>query len=311
MLSPRQSALPAQFRRTRILVVGCGDVGQRLVAHHTTNGKSRGIHWMALSSSAAGQQQLRALGMTVIRGDLDQPESLNRLSGLAHRVLHLAPPPTQGWGDPRTKGLLAALARRTPPRQLVYGSTSGVYGDRKGATTSETSRVNPQTPRGQRRASAEAAVRAFGQQTGASVSCLRIPGIYAPDRSGPQVRERLLKQTPVLEKACDVITNHIHADDLARACWNALWHSQPQRNYNVSDDTRLRMGDYYDLLADMNGLPRPPRVNAATAKERLPMSLLSFMGESRRMTNDRLKHELGLRLRYPTVRQGWAIQSLF
>jgi len=147
-------------------------------------------------------------------------------------------------------------------------------------------------------------MRFFGRATQVRSSILRIPGIYAPDREGGTPRPRLLKGTPVLQAVDDVYTNHIHADDLARACLAALWRGKPQRIYNVNDDTRLKMGDYFDLAADLYGLPRPPRVPRNTAKDQLPLLLLSFMSESRRMDNTRLKRELRLRLRYPTVDTG-------
>lgn len=187
---------------------------------------------------------------------------------------------------------------------LVYGSTSGVYGDCGGAVVAETRPSKARTPRGQRRVGAEQAVRFYGRSAAARTSILRIPGIYAPDRDGGTPRERLLKGTPVLQKEDDVYTNHIHADDLARACIAALWRGQPQRVYNVNDDTALKMGDYFDLAADLYGLPRPPRVPRNTAQDQLPLMLLSFMSESRRMDNTRLKRELRLKLRYPTVREG-------
>jgi nucleoside-diphosphate-sugar epimerase len=133
---------------------------------------------------------------------------------------------------------------------------------------------------------------------------LRIPGIYAPDREGGTPHARLLKGTPVLTAEDDVYTNHIHADDLARACIAALWRGLPQRIYNVCDDTTLKMGDYFDLAADLYGLPRPPRVARTVAKEKLSLMLLSFMSESRRLDNTRLKQELRLRLNYPTVATG-------
>ncbi|HNW03070.1 MAG TPA: SDR family NAD(P)-dependent oxidoreductase, partial [Burkholderiaceae bacterium] len=101
-----------------------------------------------------------------------------------------------------------------------------------------------------------------------------------------------------------VYTNHIHADDLARACVAALWLGLPQRIYNVNDDTQLKMGDYFDLAADLYGLERPPRVTRSEAKTLLSPMLLSFMSESRRMDNTRMKRELKLVLRYPTVATG-------
>jgi nucleoside-diphosphate-sugar epimerase len=141
------------------------------------------------------------------------------------------------------------------------------------------------------------------------VTVLRIPGIYAPDRVGGTPRERLLKGTPVLQQSDDVFTNHIHADDLARACVAALWRGLPGRIYNVNDDSQLKMGDYFDLAADLYGLARPPRLPRALAQEQLPVMQLSFMSESRRMDNARMKRELGLRLRYPSVIDGLSVRA--
>ena len=135
---------------------------------------------------------------------------------------------------------------------------------------------------------------------------LRIPGIYAPNRVGGTPRERLLRGTPMLRAEDDVYTNHIHADDLARACVAALWHGAPQRIYNTNDDTCLKMADYFELAADLYGMPHPERLARSEAQQRLPLALLSFMSESRRMDNSRLKQELRLKLRYPTVLQGLA-----
>ncbi len=292
-------ALPARFRRPRLLIVGCGDVGQRVL-----RAVSSGVRVLALTSSAERATELRALGAVPLLGNLDEPQSLQRLGGLASRVLHLAPPPAEGWADTRSAHLLRALRRRGVVQTLVYGSTSGVYGDCQGAFVRETRGLQPRTPRALRRADAEARMRHFGRSTGARVSTLRIPGIYAPDREAGTPRERLLRGTPVLVREDDVYTNHIHADDLARACLAALWRGKPQRMVNACDDTDLKMGDYFDLAADLFGLVRPPRVPRNTAQGELPLVLLSFMSESRRLDNRRLKSELRLRLRYPTVREG-------
>ncbi len=292
-------ALPARFRRSRVLIVGCGDVGMRVVRelHHR-------VQLTVLSASGSRADELRASGVRIIRGDLDQPHSLRRLAALATRVLHLAPPPSEGWTDTRTRALARALRLRAPPRVLVYGSTSGVYGDCAGERVGETRAIDADTPRARRRVDAERTVRFLGRATGLRASILRIPGIYAPDRVNGTPRRRLLAGTPVLRAQDDVYTNHIHADDLARACIAALWRGRPQRVYNVNDDTCLKMGDYFDLAADLYGLPRPPRLARDAARVQLPLGLLSFMGESRRLDNTRLKRELRLCLRYPTVAQG-------
>lgn len=299
MYATRPGALPARFRRTRVLIIGCGDVGQRVAQALPAR-----VRVLALTSSAERTEALRARGITPLLGNLDSPASLRRLAGLASRVVHLAPPPGAGWGDPRTQALTRVLRLRTRPTALVYGSTSGVYGDCQGEFATETRAANPDTPRARRRIDAEASIRFFGRAARVRSSILRIPGIYAADREGGTPHARLLKGTPVLQAADDVYTNHIHADDLARACLAALWRAQPQRIYNVNDDTCLKMGDYFDLAADLYGLPRPARVARNTAKDQLPLMLLSFMSESRRMDNTRLKQELGLKLRYPTVATG-------
>ena len=299
LYASRPGALPARFRRQRVLIVGCGDVGVRVAK--ALPGR---VGLMALTSSPESHAELRSLGIVPLNGNLDLPGTLRRLAGLANRVVHLAPPPGEGWGDPRTLALTRALRLRKLPDALIYGSTSGVYGDCLGDVVVETRQAVPDTPRARRRVDAERSVRFFGRATFVRSNILRIPGIYANDRAGGTPHPRLVKGTPVLESADDVYTNHIHADDLARACIAAMWRGRPQRVYNVNDDTCLKMGDYFDLAADLYGLPRPPRVPRSTAKEQLSLMLLSFMSESRRMDNTRMKSELRLQLRYPTASVG-------
>jgi nucleoside-diphosphate-sugar epimerase len=286
-------------RRPTLLIVGCGDVGQRVLRLLLPRWRV-----LALTSSPARLPALRALGAVPLLGDLDQPHTLGRLGGLADAVLHLAPPPGQGAGDPRTRSLLRALARGGRVRRLVYASTSGVYGDCGGERFDETRAVNATTDRARRRVDAEAQLRWFGRRTGARVTLLRIPGIYAADRPGGHPSERLARGTPVLAASDDVYTNHIYADDLARACVAALHRGWPQRVLHASDDSELKMGDYFDLAADLCSLPRPRRITRVEAAQQLSPMLLSFMSESRRLDNRRLKRELRLRLLYPTVREG-------
>ncbi len=298
-------ALPRRLRRPRLLIVGCGDVGLR-VARQTRRGPSgdAGPRLYALSSQASRREELRACGITPLIGNLDEPATLRRLAALAPRVLHLAPPPGHGDGDPRTLNLLRALSRATAVQRLVYASTTGVYGDAGGARFDETRTTAPASPRGQRRVAAERSIRAWALRQGVTASVLRIPGIYALDRPGGHPRERLLRGTPVLRDEDDVHTNHIHADDLARACLAALWRAAPQRVYHACDDSALKMGEYFDLAADLCGLPRPPRISREQARQQLSPMLLSFMSESRQLDNTRLKRELKVRLRHPHVRTG-------
>jgi nucleoside-diphosphate-sugar epimerase len=285
--------------RPTLLIVGCGDIGMRVA--RLLRGRWRTI---GLITSSERCDQLRAAGVVPLVGNLDDAPTLTRLAGLAEAVLHLAPPPPTGHADTRSAHLLRALALKNGVRRIVYASTSGVYGDCGGARIDETRGVNPGTERARRRVDAELRLRRYGRVFGARVSLLRIPGIYAGDRVGGHPRERLARGTAVLAAQDDVYTNHIHADDLARACVAALYRGRAQRIVHVCDDTEMKMGDYFDLAADRCGLSRPPRLTRAEAAAALPPTLLSFMSESRRLDNRRLKQELRLRLRYPTVADG-------
>lgn len=280
-----------------MLIVGCGDVVRRALPALTRR-------WRVYALVRAFDPSLRALGVTQVCGDLDRPATLQRLAGLAHVVLHSAPPPNSGTGDPRTQRLLAALTSAASlPRRLVYISTTGVYGDCAGATVPETRPLAAISARAQRRVAAERALRKLGRQGAMRVSLLRAPGIYAAER---MPLERIRRGDPVLLAAEDVYTNHIHAEDLAQACVVALQRGGANRAYNISDDSDLPMGEWFDRLADAFGLPRPPRATREEVKTRLSPQLLSFMGESRRLENVRMKRELKLQLRYPTVNAGIA-----
>ena len=290
-----------------MLIIGCGDVGQRVaqcLQVATGSARRHGPRVLALTSSPERAQALRAQGITPLVGNLDDPTSLRRLRGIAQHVIHMAPPLGQGVRDTRTQHLLQVLSQGRLPRTLVYGSTTGVYGNCDGAWVDETRVLRPSTDRARRRVDAEQRLRQWGRRSGVRVQLLRIPGIYAPDRPGGTPRGRLLKGLPVLDAADDVFTNHIHADDLARIAVAALWRGKAQRAYHASDDTQLRMGDYFDVAAQLYGLPQPPRVSRAQAQQTLPPVMLSFMGESRRLRNQRIKQELRVRLRYPTVNEG-------
>jgi nucleoside-diphosphate-sugar epimerase len=291
----------SRARRPVLLIVGCGDVGLRVL--RLLRGRFRVL---ALSSSPTRVPDLRAAGAVPLLGDLDDATSLGRLAALADAVLHLAPPPGQGETDPRTRHLLWALARSARLQRLVYASTSGVYGDAGGARIDETRALNPATDRARRRVDAEARVRHHGRAFGVRASVLRVPGIYALDRAGGDPRDRVRRGAPVLVPGDDVYTNHIHADDLARACVAALMRGAPQRIYHASDCSETLMGEHFDAVADAFGLPRPPRLTRAEAARVLSPVQMSFLAESRRLDNRRLREELRLRLRYPTPAVAWA-----
>jgi nucleoside-diphosphate-sugar epimerase len=166
--------------------------------------------------------------------------------------------------------------------------------------------VAPRNARARRRVDAERGLRAWAVASGGQVAILRAPGIYAAERLPI---ERLQRGTPALARADDVYTNHIHADDLARLCALALFRARPGRVYNASDDTRMKLGDYFDLVADAFGLARPPRLARAELAQAVSPMLLSFMSESRQLDNRRVGKELRARLLYPRVGEAVAAMA--
>lgn len=266
----------------KLLIAGCGDIARRALP--------------LLEARFEIRVLARSSGL-----DLDRPPTLASLED-ANAVLHSVPPPQWGDSDPRTANLLAALeSRRILPTRFVYISTSGVYGDCGGDLVDESRPVNPRSARARRRAHAEQQLALWCSRYGVALVVLRAPGIYAADRLP---LARLRAGAPTLRHEEDVYTSHVHAEDLAACCARALERDAAPGIYNASDDTRLKMGEWLDLVADRAGLPRPPRVARSEAIGRIAPELFSFMRESRRLDNRRLKRELGVRLRYPTVYDG-------
>ncbi|GIL05258.1 SDR family oxidoreductase [Betaproteobacteria bacterium PRO7] len=281
-----------RFGRPRLLIIGCGDIGLRILARLRDR-----YRVIALTSTPARVRELRCAGALPIAGDLDARATLVRCAPFGERVIHLAPPPNRGRRDPRTRHLLAVFAGRSA--RLVYVSTTGVYGDARGAWLDETARAAPANERAYRRVDAEHTLRRAGASGALHVSILRVPGIYDERERLPL--ERLRQGLPALAQADDVHTNHIHADDLARIAITALHRGAPQRVYNAVDDSDLKMGEYFDLVAERFDLPRPPRLPRDELKTAVSPTMYSFMSESRRLRNARIKRELRVRLRHPTV----------
>jgi nucleoside-diphosphate-sugar epimerase len=276
--------------RPRLLILGCGDIGMRLLPLVCDR-----YRVFAVTRQAERFAQLRAAGATPIAADLDDPASLAGLASLARTVVHLAPPQSEGVHDRRTRNLAALLPARA---QVIYLSTTGVYGDCGGVRVDETRSPNPQNARAKRRVDAEQVLRAWAVRRNGRLSILRVPGIYAAQRLP---LERLRQGVPALATDDDVYTNHIHADDLARIVLQALARGLPNRVYHAVDDTEMKMGEYFDAVAQAFHLPPAPRLPRAQLQEAVSPMLWSFMSESRRLSNARIKAELGFRLRYPQV----------
>jgi len=276
------------------LIVGFGDIGERVA---TQLQSSYAVSVLIRNPDRAMAAQ--KCGAEIIEGDLALPATLDKIATQrSDKVFHFAPPPSQGDVDTHTVNLLDALSRAVAkPTQIIYISTTGVYGDCAGGLVDESTPLQPQTPRTVRRVSAEMALLAWCLKHSVVLTILRAPGIYALDRLPIK---RIRARTPAITADEDSYTNHIHADDLAGACVAALT-QKTTTTFNVVDDSDIKMGDYFDLVADHFYLPRPPRVSRRLAESLMPPQMLSFMGESRRIVNFKIKTELKLNLRYPKV----------
>jgi nucleoside-diphosphate-sugar epimerase len=288
--------------RSRLLVVGCGDVGLRLLGQLAPRITAGRLAVIAVTRNPAHRAAARAHGAHTLAIDLDARRALDRLAGLSSKTIYLAPPPATGTGDPRVGRLIAACSQvlrvAGRPARWVLISTSGVYGDCKGSRIDETHPVSPSTARARRRLAAEGCVRRSVREGLVRAAILGGPGIYAPDR-WPVARLR--RGIPTLSPEEDVYTNHVHADDLAAIAWLALFRGRPGRVINAVDDSQLTVGDWFDRVADACSLPRPPRLSRDALSAQVSPTMLSFLSESRQLSNRRLKNELRVRLRWPHV----------
>lgn len=282
----------------RVLVVGCGDVGLRLLHQHANRARFIGT---ARKSEQA--DRIRSTGARALNLDLDNPRERRRLGGLASRIIYLAPPDTTDSRDNRLRAVLAKLGcqHTAAATRLAYCGTTGVYGNAGGALLDETAPIRPESDRALRRADAERLLRraTAARRVGAIAAVrLRAPGIYAQDRLPVK---RLVADLPALVSHEDSYSSHIHANDLARVAWAAMLRGANGRVFNATDGQQLKMGDYFDQVAAHFGLPCPRRLSAEQARAEVSAMMWTFMRESRRLSNRRLREELRVTLRYPTV----------
>jgi nucleoside-diphosphate-sugar epimerase len=280
-----------------VLIVGCGYIGRRVAALL----QDRGVAVTGLVRSDKAAQGLRERAVRIRQADLDALETGGQWARGFSEIFYFAPPPPGGETDTRMAAFLQALDVASPPRRMVYISTSAVYGDCQGRWITEEEPVNPATARGQRRLDAENRLRAWAQAQGVDWVILRVPGIYGP---GKLPLARLRAGTPVLREADAPYTNRIHGDDLAAICVAAMDSPHANTVYNVSDGQPGNMTDYFFRVADAAGLPRPPEVARTEAEQVLSPGMLSFLQDSRRMNNEKLLNELGIRLQYPDLDAG-------
>ncbi|AJE04926.1 SDR family oxidoreductase [Geobacter pickeringii] len=281
----------------RVFIIGCGDIGRKVARLAMDQGGTV----TALARSEESAAHLRGLGIATVEGTLDDPETLVDLPTGGGVLFYFAPPPGGGNIDPRVRNFCAAVAPGNEPRKVVYISTSGVYGDCGDEPVTEETPANPQTARGKRRLDAETVLRTWGEERGVAVVVLRVTGIYGPGRLPLQ---HLASGQPVLRESEARFTNRIHSEDLARVCIAAAERGEGGDIYNVSDGHPGTMTEYFNVCADALGFPRPRQVTLEEARQVMTPLMLSYVTESRRMDNRRMREKLGVTLRYPTLEEG-------
>lgn len=288
----------------REIIIGCGYVGQRLLRRLDAEpkGTSGGPPPLGVARQVSSLAAIAAAGGEPLRLDLDT-DALDSLPSADALVFHFAPPPAEGTEDTRTARLIEHFERRGHPRRLVYISTTGVYGDCGGEWVNEDRPPRPVADRSRRRLDAEQRLQTWAARSGADLVILRVAGIYAADRLP---LERIRARAPVVKEAQAPWTNRIHAADLVEVCLAAARRAPAGAIYNVSDGHPSNMTDYFLQVARAAGLPEPPMIDLGEASEQLSAGMLSYLRESRRLDNSRLRHELGVALRYPDLTAGLA-----
>jgi nucleoside-diphosphate-sugar epimerase len=278
-----------------IHIMGCGNIGQR-VASLCLDVKMDVEAWV---KSEVSCRTCRGIGLKTHRIDLDQPVDF-KLKGTQNQILYTIAPPPHGSKDTRLENYLSRLSADTVSR-FVLISTTGVYGDCGGRWVDETTPIKPRADRALRRAHAEACLQAWADHHSVDYLILRVPGIYARDCLP---LKRLQAGTPVVTPEQAPWSNRIHADDLASICFSALNSQLTHEIINVADDAPGSMTEFFFAVADFAGLPRPPEISLNEARRTLSPGMLSYIAESRRIRNTKMKKLLNISLRYPDLKQG-------
>ncbi len=275
---------------------GLGYTGMRLA--HT----AMACGWRVAGSCRGAEkaETLRAQGIQAIVFDGEQasPAVRDALAQTTHLVMSI-PPDTDG--DPVLRLHGDDLETRAKSLQWIgYLSTTGIYGDCNGEWIDETRTPNPATPGNERRLEAENAWLDFGARTGTPTHIFRLPGIYGPEGRSPIDALQSGRARRIVKPG--QVFNRIHVDDIAAVLLASIERPNPGRVYNLSDDEPAPADEVLRFAATLLGVDPPPAESFESAE--LSPFARHFYDECKRVANDRIKDELGVRLRYPTYREG-------
>jgi len=218
-------------------------------------------------------------------------------------ILYLIPPPSKGKSDPRMAHFLQLIKQSNAlPDKITLISTTGVYGNCHGEWVDESCEVNPNVDRAYRRVDAENQLHKFCLESDIDSNILRVSGIYAEDKLP---LARIKKQLPIVNESDSPYSNRIHAEDLATICCHSLVPELSDHNYtgiyNCSDNSPSTMYEYFTRLAETYHLPTPPVIDMQQAQDQLSTGMLSYMQESRRISNKKLLADFKIELTYPSL----------
>lgn len=285
-----------------MLIFGCGYLGRKVAAAYLKQGDQ--VTGLVRSSSSA--EVLKSAGISARVADLDNPP-VPQLPLQGAQLFYFAPPPAEGVADTRVSALIEACSQQGDLDRIVYLSTTGVYGDCNGEWVDETRPVQPVVDRAKRRWDAEEQFRRWNQKSGKELVIIRVAGIYGP---GKLPLARLRKGLPMIREEEAPFTNRIHIHDLVAVCIAAMERGRNGELYNVSDGHPGTMTDYFNRIADLADLPRPPQISLQEGEGALSAGMMSYMRESRRLDNRKMLNDLGVVLRYPDLETGLSCSLL-
>lgn len=273
-------------------IIGCGDIGLRLAQLY----KQENATVQAVVRSEDSLLKCLQAQLECHQFDLDT-ESSQSLDIAKHDLYYFAPPPKNGAIDSRLARFLEQLSAL--PRKIVLISTTGVYGDCAAEWIDESTEPKPKAERAKRRLHAEQVLQTWAEKNAVPWVILRVPGIYAIDRLP---LARIAKGIPMVRAQEAGWTNRIHADDLAMIAKTVMKRAKADGQiYNTNDGNPSIMTHYFDQVADYANLPRPPKITMAEAEGQLSAGMLSYLKESRKISNKKLLSELHISLQYPNL----------
>ena len=269
-----------------IQIIGCGYIGKK-VANLLLK---KNINPLCLVHTEQSVSKCNDLGLKVKQFELDQ-KGLGLSENDQHKLVkgniaYFSPPPPKGKVDTRMEHFLEVLkSAPAKPGKILLISTTGVYGDCSGEWIDETRPLNPMADRAYRRANAEEQLKRYCEKNNIEYVIFRVPGIYAADKLPIK---RITSGEPIVNAADSGYTNRIHAEDLSRFCVEALMSDTPSGVYNCCDGHPSTMNDYFMRVADAFGIERPREISLMQAQQELSKGMLSYLAESKRISNKKL-----------------------